>query len=63
MKSLPCDDAAPMPLFRFFPVAGGGIESVDERSVAVSVGPADEFRFIVVGRDDFRSAATPANSG
>lgn len=51
-----------MPLVRFL-LVDGGIESVDERRVVVRVGPADEFRFNAVGREDFRSAATLANSG
>lgn len=60
MNNLPWEEAAPIPLLRFFPV--GGAERVDERSV-VKVVPAEEFRFRPVGRDDLRSVATAVNSG
>ena len=57
LNSLPCDEAAPMPLVRFLPEAG--VERVDWRREG-SAGPADEVRFNV---EDFRKLETVDSSG
>lgn len=56
LNNLPCDEATPIPLARFFP--GAALERVDWRREG-RVGPADEARFSV---EDFRRLDTVERS-